>query len=466
MEPAPTVRRICACNNLQNPYNAGNRVVLNTYLGVPAMVHDNENGSALRTIVWSEICPWLAIFRTFRLATGFRVLLLSAVAVLLTACVWSVLGAVFGLEATKWVWPMAESPTESSTMAPWVAIDQAVPDTPELVDTTDLAIADVDNAFFRVWVQLTQPLWGVFQRDVTRRSLPCLLLCGLCSLAICAYFGGAITRIAAVQLAAEERLPLAAALRFACRKWPAYFVAPLVPLLGVALAAAPIWILGLLMHFNWGVLLAGIAWPVSLVAGAIMAVLLLGLIFGWPLMWTTISTEGTDSFDAMQRSYSYVFQRPLHYLFYALVAALFGMLSWLLVKNFAAAVIALTYGAAGYGCGPDQIDTIAGKETLTTLSNVGPAGAWLIRFWVGCVKLLAVGFLYGYFWTAVSAIYLLLRRNVDTTEMDEVFLDEDAGERSYGLPPIRTDAAGAPIVDDTTAQPADDADAELPDEEG
>ena len=416
------------------------------------MVNENKNGSALRTVVWSEICPWLAIFRTFRLATGFRVLLLSAVAVLLTTCVWSVLG-VFGLEATKWMWPMAES----SIRTPWVAIDQAVPDAPELVDTSDLAVADVDNAFFRVWVQLTQPLLGVFQRDVARRSLACLLLCGLCSLAIWAYFGGAITRIAAVQLAAEERLPLAAALRFACRKWPAYFVAPLIPLLGVVLAAAPIWILGLLMHFNWGILLAGIAWPVLLIAGAIMAVLLLGLVFGWPLMWTTISTEGTDSFDAMQRSYSYVFQRPLHYLFYAVVAAALGALSWLLVKNFAAAVIALTYWAASFACFGGQIEAVAGTVE-EPLSGVAGAGATLIHFWVGAVKLLAVGFLYGYFWTAMSPIYLLLRRGVDATEMDEVFLDEDAGEASYGLPPIQTDAAGAPIVDNTTAQPADDDD--------
>ena len=52
-----------------------------------------------------------------------------------------------------------------------------------------------------------------------------------------------------------------------------------------------------------------------------MALLLLGLAFGWPLMWATISTEGTDSFDALSRSYAYVFQRPLRYLFYVVVRA-------------------------------------------------------------------------------------------------------------------------------------------------
>ena len=82
-----------------------------------------------------------------------------------------------------------------------------------------------------------------------------------------------------------------------------------------------------------------------------MALLLLGLIFGWPLMWATISTEGTDSFDALSRTYAYVFQRPLRYLFYAVVAALLGWLGWLLVENFAAAVVWLALWAASWGSG-------------------------------------------------------------------------------------------------------------------
>ena len=53
----------------------------------------------------------------------------------------------------------------------------------------------------------------------------------------------------------------------------------------------------------------------------------------------------------------------------------------------------------------------------------------MIRFWAGCVKLLAVGYLFSYFWTASTAIYFLLRHDVDATEMDEVFLDADATEQ-------------------------------------
>jgi len=180
------------------------------------------------------------------------------------------------------------------------------------------------------------------------------------------------------------------------------------------------------------------------------------------LMWATISAEGTDTFDALQRSYSYVFQRPLHYLFYVFVAAVLGWLGWLLVKTFAAAVVGLTYWAAGWACGGERIAAIA--DPNETLGALGGAGAAVIGFWVGCVKLLAVGFYYGYFWTATTAIYFLLRRDIDATEMDEVFLDADEDEQAYGLPPLGTDQAGAPAVEDEVPEVEPD-DSQPPDQQ-
>ncbi len=411
----------------------------------------DENGGKLKTIAWSEICPWLAIFRTFRLAICFRILLLAAVAVLLTVLVWGVLNKVF-----------APDPDQTELAGPcagfsWNAVTGAVPDEPGLPGTGRCpvisrqfgepgVVRQYTNPLFGTWIQLSQPLLRCFHPNATGWDIFCLLIGGLASLAVWAYFGGAITRIAAVQIACGERVSLGDAMRYAFRKWPAYFVAPLVPLLGVVLSAVPVWLVGLLLNANVGVLPAALIWPLMLVAGMVMALLLLGLIFGWPLMWATISTEGTDSFDALSRSYAYVFQRPLQYLFYAIVAAAFGTISWILVSNFAAAVVALTNWAASWGCGTERIDAIAaGGETL---GRIGYAGSMLILFWIGCVKLLAVGFLYGYFWTAVTVIYLLLRRDVDATEMDEVYLDADADEQTYGLPPMTTDDAGAPVIDD------------------
>ncbi len=60
---------------------------------------------------------------------------------------------------------------------------------------------------------------------------------------------------------------------------------------------------------------------------------------------------------------------------------------------------------------------------------------------------MAVGYLYSYFWVSAAAIYLLLRRNVDDTELDEVPRRGGEREGAFGLPEISTDEAGAVVGD-------------------
>ena len=408
--------------------------------------HDSHT---LRAIAWSEVFPWLSIARVFRVSIAARMLVLAAVAILITATGWGILGAIFGTDspATQWLTPFSN--------CSWLAVTERVPNQPSFAPFFH---GQQDPKGWRdaywshdpvtgPWTLLTSPsLAGLSQTGLSPSAITCLILCGLLSVAVWAFFGAAICRIAAVQLAADEQVGFGAALRFACRKWPSYCFAPLLPIGGVLLAAIPVLVLGFIMKANIGVLLGGFLWPLALAAGAFMTLLLVGVLFGWPLMWATISAEGTDSFDALSRTYAYLFQRPLHYLFYAIVAGFLGWLGWLLVENLAAAVVWMAYWAAGWGSGDAQIQAIVtGSESL---AGAGYAGAILVRFFAGCVKLLAVGYLFSYFWSAAAAIYFLLRRDVDATETDEVYLDADASEQPFGLPAVTTDKAGAPVAED------------------
>jgi hypothetical protein len=415
--------------------------------------HDNNT---LRAIAWSEVFPWLSIVRVFRVAISARALLLAAAGILITATAWGIVGNIFGTDSpgTKWLEPF--------THCSWLAVTDAVPDQPSLPGASYARAESVTsrgmvwsyeplNPISHPWLLLTSPaLASLSSTGLTLSAAVCLILCGLLSVATWAFFGAAICRMAAVQLAADEQVGWGPALRFACRKWPSYFAAPLLPVGGVLLAAIPVAVLGIIMRANIGLLLGGLLWPLALVAAVFMALLLLGVLFAWPLMWATISAEGTDSFDALSRSYAYLFQRPLHYLFYTAVAGFLGWLGWLLVQNFAAGVVWMAYWAAGWGSGSDQVQSIIGSGD--PLHGVGYAGAVLVRFWAGCVKLLAVGYLFSYFWTAAVAIYFLLRRDVDATETDEVFLDADVSEQTFDLPPVTKDKAGAPVAEDDVAQ--------------
>jgi uncharacterized protein involved in response to NO len=51
-------------------------------------------------------------------------------------------------------------------------------------------------------------------------------------------------------------------------------------------------------------------------------------------------------------------------------------------------------------------------------------GARLIAFSVGLVRATASAFSFSYFWCAFAAIYLLLRRDTDQTELDDLEFTE------------------------------------------
>lgn len=409
----------------------------------------------LRSIEWTEIFPWLSLGKSFRLAVSLRLLVLGAMAILLTLSGWWLLGQAFSTEERPGQWWAAEF----GQVSPAGVIDQTVPSAPpasplggsgpvELGGRPSRPWTSIDP-FFHTWAQLSTPVWQIFTRgSLGAASLVCLVLSGLWAIAVWAFFGAAITRIAAVELATDEHVTWAAALRWAAAKWISYFGAPLFPLGGVLLVVLPLAMLGLIMRLDVGLVLAGLLWGLALLGGLVITVLLLGLVFGWPLMWATISTEGTDTFDALSRSYAYVFQRPLRYLFYALVAGLLGWLGWLLVANLAAGIIWFAFWATTWGTGVERAAEIAAG-----LEGFGSAGNWLLAFWAGIVKLLAMGYLYSYFWTASTAIYYQLRHDVDATETDEVFLPADENEKAFSLPPITTDSQGAPKAPEMAVAP-------------
>lgn len=411
--------------------------------------------SVVRRVAWSDLFPWLILVRCFRLAIRFRALVLAAVAILATLSGWALLGLAFSSD------PAVASQLDAYQGCPWRALTEMVPDRPFGSPRTGMPLRETIAApvpvpvFVRAWEpllgsweHLSRPWRELFAPGANFTQVVFLVLSGLWALLVWAFFGAAITRTTAVELAASERIGWGPMLRYAATKWPSYVAAPLMPLLALLAAVLLSALVGLLLRADVGVLVAAFAWPLMLLGWTFVAVLLLGLLFGWPLMWPVISAEGIDSFDALSRTYNYLFSRPLHALFYAFVAMVLGLLGWILVSTFAAAVISLTYWGASWGSGGQAIHAI---QTGGGLGITGTIGAMLIRFSVECVKFLAVGFLYSYLWTAATAIYLLLRRDVDAREMDEVFLEDAGAAEIHGLPALRTDESGVPEVADDVA---------------
>ena len=200
-----------------------------------------------------------------------------------------------------------------------------------------------------LWLFLTRPFINMFHGDLTPVGFLYFALCGVWELLVWGLFGGAIARIAALKFTRDEAPDLPGALKHALSKLTSYSMAPLLALAGAAVFGIQLAILGWIMRLDFLAMVAGFAWPFTLLLGLLMAILLIGALAGWPLMWATVAVEGTDAFDALSRSYAYTYQRPLRLLWYVLLAAILAAVSMFIVKLFATSAISLGNWSVSWG---------------------------------------------------------------------------------------------------------------------
>jgi hypothetical protein len=398
-----------------------------------------EEHTRIRQIAWMELFPWLGLVRAVRLAFAPRMLILAALGLVSTMVGWQAVGWIFRDSedvaiklqiAAQSMWPVNHFDTEPPPRT--------------------LGLLDPFNSPAKIpWNDLSEPFRDLFVGKVTLSSFTYMSLCGIWALLVWSLFGAAISRGAALWFAREDKLNFRRSLAWGVKRWPSYFGGPIFPLLGVVIAVIPIAILCLLLKAEFGVVIVGIIWPVVLLCGLFLAILLVGLLFGWPLMWPTVSAEGTDSFDALSRSYSYTYQRPVHYLFYAAVAGILGMLAWIVVVIFANGVITYSFWAASWGSSADRMIDIQTAMNDPEAGGMFGVGSHAIGFWVRVVQYLAIGYLFSYFWCAATYIYFLLRQAVDATELDEVAVEEE--QERHGLPPLAGEPGTVPQVSEPPA---------------
>ncbi|MBA4104994.1 MAG: hypothetical protein C0485_04475 [Pirellula sp.] len=393
------------------------------------------------SVRWTAVFPWLILARAARVALMLRVIVLALLGVAATHGGWLLIeSSPLGHRALRELELEVGLQTQISTLFPPALHDSV--DGPLTIVKSDWTLGPI----FTSWRWMVQP-FGQLLQAADWGAWTALALAGLWSLAVWALFGGAIARIAGVYLTYGETLGPLAALRSSARKWPSTVGAPLLVVFAIALLALPLVLAGLLLRFDLMALLLGLAWIVALIGGAAVAILAVGLTIGWPLMFSTVAVERTDAFDAISRGFAYVYQRPLHLLFYLIVASLLGILAQAAVDLAATATTTATEFAVSVGAGQGRLGDLGvdGKGVSDDVSDVGAFGGAAMHFWTNVVRAAAVYFPLAYLWPASTAIYLLLRRGIDATEMSEVAFDE--GEPKVGLPRLAPDVAtGVPQV--------------------
>jgi hypothetical protein len=338
--------------------------------------------------------PTLRLIGAIHLAFDLRKLVIAAVGLILLQ---------FGWLRLDWLFPAS------------------APNTPDLFETAGPGTT-LPLARERTWDLLTQllepirllatPLFAMLEPSGGWARMLHALLSLLWVIVVWGICGGAIARIAIVQVAKVQQSGVAEALRFSVRSASSLILAPLCPLLGLAFCASVVAAFGLLYRLPAvGFTIAGILLFIPLTLGFLMTLMVAGLVAGWPLMVAAVAGGAENGLDAWSRTFSYLNQRIGAFVALLVLAWLEGIVGLILVDLFAEGMIRLTLWGLGLTAGDAQMAVLFGRSSAAAV--VTAAGTH--PFWLGVVGILARSWIYSFFWTAAALLYLWLRNDVDGT---------------------------------------------------
>ncbi len=263
-------------------------------------------------------------------------------------------------------------------------------------------------------------------------------------LAVISIFGGAICRIAALQFSQGEKPGLTEALRFSTKRFTSFFTAPFAPIGIIIFIGLFIFLLGLTGNIpRAGELIVGIGMPLALIAGALITVILIGAAAGFNLMFPAVAYDGSDCFDAISRSFSYVYAKPWRMVCYTLIAAVYGAICYTFVRFFAFVLLCTTRWFLDLGIWVDNGSKEINKLTAiwpqpkfmnllgspSTTSNWSETtGAFLVFIFLLVIVGLLVSFIISFYFSANTIIYSLMRNKVDNTALEDIYTHFDEAE--------------------------------------
>ncbi|MBN1795947.1 MAG: hypothetical protein JW804_04680 [Sedimentisphaerales bacterium] len=244
--------------------------------------------------------------------------------------------------------------------------------------------------------------------------------------------GGAICRIAALKFTKGEKPGITNALRYSLSKFVSFLAAPLAPIAITAVLSACIIVLGLLGNIPYaGEIIVALGSILALLVGVLIAIVIIGTVSGFGLMFPALAYDGLDCFDSISRSFNYIFSRPWRMGFYTGVATVYGAICYLFVRFFAFLVLLATRFSLGLGLfekADAKLEAIWPMPTFTNLmatafestSGTEFFAAWIIHTFILIILGLIVAFILSFYFSANSIIYALMRKKVDNAPLDEI----------------------------------------------
>lgn len=263
--------------------------------------------------------------------------------------------------------------------------------------------------------------------------------------AVFSLVGGVFARRAMVELGQQTIAPWGESLRIVLGRWVSLLWATGMHLVGLACFLLPVFVLGLLSR--WGDIgghVAGVLLLLSFPLVFAVGRLCMSMVFCYPLSVCAIAAERkADAFEGFSRSNAYLYQRPVVALLCVGLLLLIGLAGEQLV-----------YWTLTFGWG------LMGAVFAFAAGGVSDAAATYVAMGTSLQQALLGAYWFGFAWSAAAAIYLILRRSVDSTELYELdALESDDKKVLPKIPDTPPDAssAGASAAESPDGQPSDSA---------
>ena len=263
------------------------------------------------------------------------------------------------------------------------------------------------------------------------------------SLASIAFSGAFICRYSALKLAGHHP-ESQEVIRFVRAHIGSFIKAPLLPLatiFGTSLGFGAIAMLGAIPIL--GEILIGLGFVIFLIGGFIIMLMVLGLVGGASLIYPTLAVEGSDSFDAISRSFSYVYSCPWRMLLYSIITLIYGALTYIFLTLALFVLLYAVHGVAGWGMGFFGLThgwyTGGGKlASIWATPRLGQlippinwwamnwseyVGALAMYFWLFMLISLLGAYVISFWFSSNTILYMLIRYNVDGQPTSDIFVN-------------------------------------------
>lgn len=246
--------------------------------------------------------------------------------------------------------------------------------------------------------------------------------------------GGMISRLTALEYARDDLPTLADAREMVRSRRSAYFMAPVWPLLFFVALAVLCLLGGLVASIPYaGRILLLPGFPLLVITGILMVLLVLFGFLSFGLMAPAISVGGKDALDGWSTSYTYVLWGSGRYICYTALAGVIGLVSVYVVGVLTHLLVSVVIGGVnlGYAGAAPWVNFAGGRPILDVAGPGGYYSAMQVVMGVLMLAVLVLPYAYGvsFFFSANTVIFFLLRKHVDNIEIEEIYEEsEEEGE--------------------------------------